>query len=102
MTSNVENDVNHNLFKMAAPCRYIRVHDGKACITSSVCTKTVQAMDYTFNIKGLLTLVINLALNQSSRIDHAYVTENLVPCVFSNSEHSIVLLAMYPLFYSYR
>ena len=41
---------------MAAPCRqeYIRVHDGKACITSSVCRQTVQGMDYTFNLKGSL------------------------------------------------
>ena len=41
---------------MAAPVfkNYIRVHDGKACITSSVCSQTVQGLDYTFNLKGSL------------------------------------------------
>ena len=39
---------------MAAPCRYIIVHDGKACITPSVYTQVAQAMDYTYNMKGSL------------------------------------------------
>ena len=29
-----ENDVQDNSFKMAAPARYIIVHDGKACKTT--------------------------------------------------------------------
>ena len=50
-----ENDVRHNLqFKMAA-----YVMEG---ITSSVCTQTVQAMDYTCNMKGSLSEVLRASL----------------------------------------
>ena len=41
---------------------YIRVHDGKACITSWVCRQTVQGMDYTFNLKGLLGEALRASL----------------------------------------
>ena len=60
-----ENDLvttNHNLFKMAAPCRYIRVHDGKACIKPLVHRLTVQAMDYTYNMKGSLGEALRASL----------------------------------------
>ena len=39
------------------------------CITSSVCTRTVQAMDYTFNMKGPLGKVVSPIGN--ALLDHA-------------------------------
>ena len=51
----------HNVFKMAAPSRYIRVHDGKAS-TTSFGVHTVQAMDYTFNMKGSLGEALRASL----------------------------------------
>ena len=54
-----ENNLIHNILIYSRWLRpvgkkYIRVHDGKACMTSSVCRQTVQGMDYTFNLKGSL------------------------------------------------
>ena len=45
---------------MAAPSWYISVHDGRHA--SSVCTQTVQAMDYTCNIKGSLGEALHASL----------------------------------------